>query len=146
VAALAHAARDGRYDKPSPPRLTWLAHHLVELGHGFLSAPVDRSHSPEQTRTLAMASAASCLEGGGGVGTPGAGGGGGDDGGGGIPSWCGGGCRVPSVGDDGEICGSSNPAATPYSLFPQAAAVGAMMWKANPTQSARFTTSLGGVE
>jgi hypothetical protein len=94
-----------------------------------------------------MASAASALEGGGGVGAPDAGDGGSDGGsGGGIPSWCGGGCRVPSVRDDGEICGSSNPAATPYSLFPQAAAVAAKIWKANPTQSARFTASLGGVE
>jgi hypothetical protein len=96
-----------------------------------------------------MASAAASSEGGGGVGAPGAGGGGGDGGGGGgggIPSWCGGGCRVPSVVDDGEIWGSSNPAATPYSLFPQAATVAAKMWKENPTQSARFTTSLGGVE
>jgi hypothetical protein len=93
-----------------------------------------------------MATAAASSEGGGGVGAPGAGGGGGDGGGGGIPSWCGGGCRVPSVVDDGEIWGSSNPAATPYSLFPQAATVAAKMWKENPTQSARFTTSLGGVE
>jgi hypothetical protein len=94
-----------------------------------------------------MATAAASSEGGGGVGAPGAGGGGGDGGGGGrIPSWCGGGCQVPSVGDDGEIWGSSNPAAMPYSLFPQAATVAAKMWKENPMQSARFTTSLGGVE
>jgi hypothetical protein len=48
------------YDRAGPPiRLTWqrwhtslgtavmtsLAHHLVALGHGFLSAAVDRSHS-----------------------------------------------------------------------------------------------------
>jgi hypothetical protein len=93
-----------------------------------------------------MASAVSSVEGGDDIGAPGTGDGGGNGDGGGIPSWCGGGCRVLSVGDDGEICGSSNPAAMPYSLFPQAAAVAAKMWKANPTQSERFTTSLGGVK
>jgi hypothetical protein len=94
-----------------------------------------------------MAMTAASSEGGGGVGAPGAGGGGSDGGGySGIPSWCGGGCRVPSVGDDGEIWGSSNPAATPYSLFPQAVIVATKMWKENPMQLARFTTFLGGVE
>jgi hypothetical protein len=44
-------------------------------------------------------------------------GGGGGGGRGRDSSWCGGGCRLSSVVDDFEICRSSNPVATSYSLF-----------------------------
>jgi hypothetical protein len=45
-----------------------------------------------------------------------------------------------------EICDSSNPTAGECSLFPTAASVLAKAWKACPTDSNRWTSSLGGVE
>jgi hypothetical protein len=45
-----------------------------------------------------------------------------------------------------EICGSSNPTAGDCSLFPAAASALAKAWKASPTDSYRWTSSLGGVE
>jgi hypothetical protein len=45
-----------------------------------------------------------------------------------------------------EICGSSNPTAGNCSLFPAAASALAKAWKASPTDSYRWTSSLGGVE
>jgi hypothetical protein len=45
-----------------------------------------------------------------------------------------------------EICGSSNPTAGDCSLFPAAALALAKAWKASPTDSYRWTSSLGGVE
>ncbi|KAM0870458.1 hypothetical protein ACQ4PT_039971 [Festuca glaucescens] len=47
--------------------------------------------------------------------------------------------------DGVDYCGSSNPVA-PESLFQRLAAAFSKVWKANPTQSHCFTSSLGGVE
>jgi hypothetical protein len=45
-----------------------------------------------------------------------------------------------------EICGSSNPTADDCSLFPAAASALVKAWKASPTNSYRWTSSLDGVE
>jgi hypothetical protein len=45
-----------------------------------------------------------------------------------------------------EICDSSNPTADECSLFPAAASALAKAWKACPTNSYRWTSSLGGME
>jgi hypothetical protein len=71
-------------------------------------------------------------------------------GGGGTGDVVGGGARagelheVPVVA--AEICGSSNPTAGDCSLFPAAASALAKAWKASPTDSYWWTSSLGGVE
>jgi hypothetical protein len=69
-------------------------------------------------------------------------------GGGGAVMDAAGGCGelhdVPLVA--AEICGSSNPTADDCSLFPTAASTLAKAWKDSPTDSYRWTSSLGGVE
>jgi hypothetical protein len=45
-----------------------------------------------------------------------------------------------------EICGSSNLTAGECSLFPAAASALAKAWKACPTDSYQWTSSLGGIE
>jgi hypothetical protein len=45
-----------------------------------------------------------------------------------------------------EICGSSNPTVGDCSLFPAAASALAKAWKASPTDSYRWTSSMGGME
>jgi hypothetical protein len=47
--------------------------------------------------------------------------------------------------DGVDYCGSSNPIAL-ESLFQRLAAALAEVWKANPTHSHRFTSSLGSIE
>jgi hypothetical protein len=70
--------------------------------------------------------------------------------GGGTGDVVGGGTRARELHDvplvATEICGSSNPTAGDCFLFPAAASVLAKAWKASPTDSYRWTSSLGGME
>jgi hypothetical protein len=47
---------------------------------------------------------------------------------------------------DAEICDSSNPTIGDCSLFPAVAAALAKVWKARPTDSYRWTSSLSSIE
>jgi hypothetical protein len=47
---------------------------------------------------------------------------------------------------DNEICGSTKLTTSDCSLFPTAVAALAKAWMASPTNSYRWTSSLGGVE
>jgi hypothetical protein len=65
---------------------------------------------------------------------------------GGRPGERGGGGTRENFPAEGEFCGSSNPPVTSYLLFRAASAALAKVWKANPSSSHQYTSSLCGVE